>query len=244
METTESRWANNHGVRLHYLVSASSDPSLTPVVLIPGAFGSAESYESEFAAFAPRRCVAISLRGRGQSDAPHSGYTIRHHATDIAAVVDHADLPRFTLMAYSVGVPYAIRYYTQGAPGLAGLILADYPARLPQFTTDWVERVQRLLSPDIARPHVVDALKREASAVELWDELDGIRCPVLLLRGTQEGALLSAEHVEQYRRHLPQAEVVEFWESGHELWRPNYERYIVVIKDFLGRINGAHESAS
>lgn len=47
-----------------------ADPSLTPIVFIPGRFGTAENYVSiEFAGLGPRRCIAVSLRGRGHSDA-------------------------------------------------------------------------------------------------------------------------------------------------------------------------------
>ena len=40
----------------------------------------------EIAALAPRRCVAISLRGRGESDAPETGYSLAEQASDITAV--------------------------------------------------------------------------------------------------------------------------------------------------------------
>ena len=238
MSPLQDAWASNGGVRLHFLASGSADTGLTSLVFVPGAFGSAEQYENELASFAPRRCVAISLRGRGKSDAPRSGYTLQDHASDIAAVVDKAGLSHFVLMAYSMGVPYAICYSSQGRAHLAGMIIADYPARQHKLTDEWAAQVRRSLSEDVAKPHVIEALQQDSSEFELWDSLDLIECPVLILHGAQEGALLSSELANRYRVHLPHAEVVEFPESGHELWRPSYEKFSSTIKDFLRSIDG------
>ncbi|MFQ5400502.1 MAG: alpha/beta fold hydrolase [Anaerolineae bacterium] len=174
-------WVNNQGVRLHYLDNLSTDQSLTPIVFIPGAFGSAENYLDEFRAFAPRRCIAISLRGRGRSDAPQSGYTLQDHAADITAVINKAHLSRFVLMAFSMGVPYAIQYCSQHSHLLAGFIIADYPAQFPELSPEWVDRVLNT-HPDKVKPHVVKTLFHEASATSLWHSLGTIKCPTLILR--------------------------------------------------------------
>ena len=67
-------WADNHGVRLHYLETGTASCSL-PLVFLPGTFGYAEDYIDEMSALAPRRCMAVSLRGRGRSDTPAVGYS-------------------------------------------------------------------------------------------------------------------------------------------------------------------------
>ncbi|MFQ5400639.1 MAG: hypothetical protein ACE5E7_13710 [Anaerolineae bacterium] len=59
----------------------------------------------------------------------------------------------------------------------------------------------------------------------------------MLTRGAQPGGMLSTEQVQKYRHQLAQAEVIEFKESGHELWIPNYEIFINVIMAFLGQID-------
>jgi pimeloyl-ACP methyl ester carboxylesterase len=64
-------WADNRGVRLHYLDSGrETSGGLVPVVFIPGAMGTAELYRHEIQSLAPRRRVAMSLRGCGKSEAP------------------------------------------------------------------------------------------------------------------------------------------------------------------------------
>src|SRR6058998_1570026 len=102
-------WVNNKGVRLHYLDSGGAQGStFVPVVFIPGFLGSAENYHREMDSLHGRRCVAVSLRGRGLSDAPETGYSFEDHVSDIEALVDEVGLEGFCLCAYSVGVAYAI----------------------------------------------------------------------------------------------------------------------------------------
>ena len=237
MNRSKEAWAGNEGIRLHYLDSGSSDPRLTPLIFIPGALGSAELYKSEFESFAPRRCVAISLRGRGNSDAPRTGYALKDHANDIAAVIDAAKLSHFALIAFSMGVPYAIQFCYESSVPLAGMIIVDYPARYRKLKAEWAAQVRESFSADVAKPHVVDALVRDSSDVELWDGLDRIQCPVLVLRGASAGALLSPELAGRYEEHLPNVEIVEFLESGHELWKPSYEKFVGAIEKFLQGID-------
>ncbi len=87
----KSMKANNEGVMLHYLDSATSS-SLVPVLICPGLSETAEEYTDLIEYLSPRRCVVLSFRGRGQSDTPASGYNLADHVADIECVVKAADL--------------------------------------------------------------------------------------------------------------------------------------------------------
>lgn len=101
----EERRAENQGVRLHYLDSRSdTDASLVPLLFVHGAIGRAEYFRSEMAVYAPRRCLALSRRGMGQSDAPATGYSFEDQVTDVEAVIKDAGLKFLCIMAYSMGV--------------------------------------------------------------------------------------------------------------------------------------------
>lgn len=103
--TIREDWVDNQGVRLHYIESnPDTPPTLSPLVYIHGAYGMAEKFLPEMEALSPRRCIAISLRGRGKSDAPETGYSFDHHISDIKALVNHLGLGHFCLMGWSVGV--------------------------------------------------------------------------------------------------------------------------------------------
>jgi pimeloyl-ACP methyl ester carboxylesterase len=232
----EEFWAENQGVRLHYLDSRRhADESLTSLLCVHGAMGMAEHFRSEMAVYAPRRCVALSLRGRGQSDAPAVGYSFQDQVSDVEAVVMDAGLNGFCIMAHSMGVPIALGYAIRQPELLKGLILLDYPARYPAIPHDWVERVLSSMPPEQARPHVVKGLQRESVEVQLWEQLWEVRCPTLVIRGGQNG-LLKAEQAELFTSNLPGAKVIVFEDSGHEVWKPDYDRFVTTVKDFLATI--------
>jgi len=76
----------------------------------------------------------------------------------------------------------------------------------------------------------------ESTAVELWEGIERITCPVLLIVGGQS-PFVTEEDVERYRKAWPQLQLEIFEESGHEVFRPNYERFMRVIERFLRAID-------
>lgn len=230
-------WALSDKVQIHYL---DSDPAQRagglPLLLIPGMLGAAEDYLSDMESLAPRRCVSASLRGRGKSDAPKQGYSFEDHVDDVQAVVHAAGLSGFCALGYSTGVAYALGYAVRHPSALQGLVLLDYPARYPAIGPEWVDRALPFLS-DPAREPVVGALQRESVEVPLWESLERIECPVLILRGGKAGSMLSEEDARRYRRRLRRARIVVFEDSGHELWDPDRDRYLHELRAFLQEID-------
>ena len=228
-------WVDNKGVRLHYLDTGPAVVhGLVPILFVPGALGSAERYVREMESLYPRRCLAMSLRGRGKSDAPEKGYTFEVQVTDIESLVNHTGLSQFCIMGYSVGASHAIEYAARNPHLIRGLILGDYKARYPPIRADWVEEA---LSFPGANPQAIRGLQRESQEVILWNRLKKIQCPALVIKGGQPGSLLPPEAAELYVKHLKDVIIVRFEDSNHELSKPNYERYIGTIKDFLQQLD-------
>lgn len=69
MKTIEGKVYNDN-VEIHYLESQVDTSTLPPFVIIPGLSESAEDYIDVIKGIGDRKCVAISLRGRGKSDSP------------------------------------------------------------------------------------------------------------------------------------------------------------------------------
>ncbi len=229
-------YALNGSVRLHYLDSnPDGGARKTPIVFVPGMLGSAEDYLTEMETLASRRGLAMSLRARGKSDAPKSGYSFEDHVADIRAVVRTANVPDFCLSAYSVGVAYAIGFGVQSPDYLRGLILADYPARYPAFSPGWVERAQQHM--DESNRHAAVGIQAEAKEKSLWELLPRIPCPVLVLRGAKQGALLSPEDAAKYERWLDHVTIQVFEDSDHEIWKPDRSRYLGALSSFLEQID-------
>ncbi|MBO1001330.1 alpha/beta fold hydrolase [Pseudogracilibacillus auburnensis] len=226
-------YAKKDEVTIHYLDSTNDDPNLTPFVYIPGALGFAEQFQEEMKYFSPRRSIALSLRGMGKSDAPQTGYTLEEHVSDIQSVVEKSNVKDYCMMAYSMGVPYALSFVVRNSEQIKGLIICDYPAKYPSIPQTWVDGIISKGILGTERSHVIQEIQRDSVETYLWKELSSLLCPVLILKGGTEHALLQMEDVEQYKHHLKNVSVVEFSDSGHELWVPDYDRFIHTIKEFL-----------
>jgi pimeloyl-ACP methyl ester carboxylesterase len=74
----------------------------------------------------------------------------------------------------------------------------------------------------------------DSADVELWEDIRGIACPALLVIGGKSN-YVTEEDLGRYREALPRLEVEHFEDSGHEVFRPDYERFMRVIEGFLGR---------
>jgi pimeloyl-ACP methyl ester carboxylesterase len=138
-------------------------------------------------------------------------------------------------LGFSLGVTYSIAYAARHPELVAGLVLLDYPARYPKFSAGWAERWSSEPSvkdnPD--RMRGMRGLERESTEIPLWDRLDAIKSPILLLGGGAEEALLKPEHVEKYRQHCQNLDVAIFPDSGHMVWQPDYDRFISRVNKFL-----------
>lgn len=232
-------WADNDGVRIHYIDSKpGSDESKTPLLYVPPSFGGAEDFRPEMLVLSPRRCVAVSLRGRGKSEQPMEGYSFESQVADIEAVADFTKIGPAIVMGFSMSVPLVLSYAVRRPEAVKGVIVLDYPARYPAIPDDWPQHVLSN-TPDIAPLHVLQAIQRDSREVLLWDDLRVLRCPVLIVRGQQPGALLDDESTEKYVQQLGEDRVrtVVFEQSGHELWEPEYDRFIATIQGFVAAVD-------
>jgi pimeloyl-ACP methyl ester carboxylesterase len=230
MELIKEYFVDNHGVKINYLDS-ETDNQLTPLVFLPGMLSTAQDYIEDIKIMAPRRCLSMSLRGRGKSDTPATGYSLDDHVSDIEAVMRQVQLDHYAMFAFSMGVPYAIEYAAKHRQSLDGLIVGDYPALLKRIPETWVSDVIRNFGEDTTQ--FAEAIQQESKARELWDRLDQFHFPVLILHGCKKGSLLNTKHIELYKKHVKNIEVISFEESGHHLWEPDYEKLTRILINFM-----------
>ena len=102
-----------------------------PVLFVHSYAGSAAHWRAQLSHLRPhRRCVAMDLRGHGQSDAPADlDYAIPALAQDIAAVANALSLSRFVLVGHSMGGAAAAAYAGEQPTRVAGLVLAGSPGK-------------------------------------------------------------------------------------------------------------------
>lgn len=223
-------WTDAGEVSLHYLLAEGEAP-LTPLVYVPGSLGNGEDFRSEMTRLAPRTTVAMSPRGLGKSSAPREGYSFAQRVADLGTVLEAVDLPPVCLMAFSLGVPIAVAYAARYPEHIRGLLLLDYPARYPQRSQTWLEAALPFARERGIPEHVVRSVQQESVQVELWDDLERVNRPTLLIKGGRS-RLVDEQDLARYRR-TPQLQVEVFDDAGHEVFKPDYERFMTTVERFL-----------
>ena len=118
----QSRFADVHGVRLHYLVVGEGDP----VVLLHGYAQTSHMWRPLMTELARTHTViAPDLRGIGQSSIPADGYTKAVMAQDIYALVHSLGSPRIRLVGHDIGLMVAYAYAAQYPSEVARIVLMD-----------------------------------------------------------------------------------------------------------------------
>ncbi len=117
------------GIRIAYHEVGVGDPA---IVWIHGAYSNRQGFGFQEEYFSPNhRCVAVDLRGHGESDKPDEIYTMDQHGHDVAELVRHLGLEKPILVGQSMGgqvVIAAASHY----PDLVGAIASlDSPSNIP-----------------------------------------------------------------------------------------------------------------
>ena len=120
------------GVRIAYHELGAGDPA---IILIHGGFGNREGFGLQEEYFSPNhRCIAVDLRGHGDSDKPDELYTMEQHGDDVAELIRQLELDRPVLVGQSMGGQVVISAAARH-PDLVGVIASlDSPSNLPGWT--------------------------------------------------------------------------------------------------------------
>lgn len=240
---TISRFADHDGVRIHYLDTGGADAG-APVVFVPGMTDVAEDYREILALFG-RRTAVVEVRGHGRSDAPPGGYDLATLSGDVAAVIDalfDAGSPGpVHLVTFSRGTSAAIGWALEHPERVRSLAIGDYlpeemalpSSALPMLTDgrwrgtpvrDRVDRSAVIATYDAARPQ------------SFWEPLSALQPPLLVAR-SGSGSLIDDIAWARYRRLFPGAQLVEFPDSPHDIFRPDRSRYPRLVRAHIDRVD-------
>ena len=115
------------GIRIAYHQVGAGDPA---IIFIHGGFGNRGGFGIQEEYFSPNhRCIAVDMRGRGDSDKPDELYTMERHGDDVAELIRHLGLKRPVLVGQSMGGQVVISTAARH-PELVGDSL-DSPSNIP-----------------------------------------------------------------------------------------------------------------
>jgi pimeloyl-ACP methyl ester carboxylesterase len=238
-----SVFVNNAAVRLHVVDNGRVSAS-PPVLVIPGMGEYAYEYAWMLDRLGDRRVLVVDLRGRGRSDAPDSGYAWEDHIGDLRAVVESLKLEQPILVAFSRGSSYALGYALQFPARVRGLAVGDYYARHVGLPAEFAEQQLRMeiRGVPVAQRmpgHAVRGVAAESREVPLWGRLAELCCPVLVIRGSRRGCVVTDELAERWQTSLPSVEMATIIGAGHDLWSRDPDAFLASLLPFLERI-GPH----
>ncbi len=242
MDFTEN-WVNNNGVKIHYIDNKVNSTTKLAILICPGLSESAKDYKEIMSNLGDRRCIALSFRGRGESDSPNKGYTLNDHISDIVAVVNDLKLKEFCLCGYSRGVSYALGYAILNPKILNGLIIGEYPAMHKEMPKGWAKKQMNFYKEnceDISIKYdVLKSIETESDKVNFKYSLNKIDCPFLLLKGEQEETLVTKEDILDYINSLnsKSIRIERFEKAGHAIPCEDFDGLIKVINEFLTSID-------
>jgi non-heme chloroperoxidase len=239
MSTISSHHTHNGDVRLHYLDSGGDDRG-APIVFVPGMTDIAEDYLHAIPLFG-RRIVVMEFRGHGQSSAPHSGYDFAALCGDVGAIVDAVTTGPVHLVTFSRGTTYAAGWAI-GHPGrVRSIAIGDY---VPEERVVTDVEARTLIdgrwrgSPVVERLDSAAAMQTFHAAEDrsMWDDLSELQIPLLAVRSSTD-LIISDGDWNHYRELFPDAQLVEFTGSPHDIFRTDRSRYPHLVREHVDRVD-------
>jgi pimeloyl-ACP methyl ester carboxylesterase len=248
------------GCRLYFEVHGPSEGA--PLFLLEGRGGDIPGWRRNIPRLSERfRVVALDSRGNGLSDKPPGRVTMSVFVDDTLALMNELGLPDGHLYGQSFGGMVAMETALSYPGRIRSLVLACthaghslmVPARnrakvpkdkpylalySPTFAREHPQHVAEDILVGGQNPQPMHASRRQWEAIQdwdAWDRLAQIRCPTLILHGTEdimvdvENALLMAERISA-------AELVLLEGAGHVYHSEQPERADSVVLDFLDRV--------
>ncbi len=231
-----------NGNYIHGFKKVSGEKADHPLVYVPGLSGVADDGVALIESLEGSEHITLSMRGRGKSDAPDTGYRVDDHAADLADVLNSMDLENYVLHGYSVAVLYILLAANTVKTAPSALILGDYPPYEKRFVDGWSESFSKisLFGKSVLENISLKVLSEIQAASQDRDSdefLKGVSCPVLVLSGansnTPPAAMLTQNDFNIYRSYIPEVFVYKIDGAGHFFRETHRNEYTKAISDFL-----------
>jgi len=120
--------------KIHYVTTGKGNHT---IVFVHCWAGNSGFWREQVPALADKaRLVLIDLPGHGQSDKPHTQYTMDFFASAALTVMRDAHVDKAALVGHSMGTPVICRVYKQAPEKVAALVAIDGILRRPKMPAE------------------------------------------------------------------------------------------------------------
>ncbi len=212
--------------KIHYFVAGQGKHVLVFVHCWSGNLG---FWREQVPALADKAwLILIDLPGHGQSDKPHTAYTMDYFAGAVLAVMRDAHVNKATLVGHSMGVPVVCRVYKQAPERVAALVAVDGTLRRPKMTPEQAEQfIAQFRAPDYrekARQFLGTMFPVPGTEV-LRDRVvsEMLATPQYVMLGAMEG-MFGADQPDWNLQHVNVPVLV--LNAPNPMWTDEYKEYV------------------
>ena len=214
-----------------------------------GFAGVAESWEYQLTHFANQyRVIAPDLRGHGQSDAPHSSYSMPELVQDMYDVIQTLNVPeKFVLVGHSFGGAICVEFANAYPERIAKLVLVasagEYP--LPKITSLVFSIPVHVVLPFWRYRRKWDAEYHVLKSMFLnnlygwqgWSKLRSIQNDTLVITGERDNYF--PRHVfDDVAKMIPDAEVYDVGSAKHKVQLERHDAVNRAVDRFITMSKG------
>lgn len=239
---------NNNGNKIEYLVSNEVNNKSTLIISM-GIWEPASRCLPLISRLTGRHCIALSYRGRGESDTPESGFNWDDHISDMECVLKNEKVNKPVFLGFSKGVSYMLGFLSENVELPSGIIIIDYPAihsKLPKGAGEfWYNMIYNGVKlGNFVTKHTLEGIENESTYHEFYEDLRKIHCPVWLFRGNDKEAKvesnLSDEDIDKYKESVEKLKIINFDYSGHMILDEELSKAAKNVEIILNTVDSAN----
>lgn len=209
--------------------------------------GSALEWQTVMNQFADQyRCLAVDLRGHGDSAAPATGYSVETMADDVVELLTVLTVDTFVLIGHSLSGKVALEVASRQPTGLQSLVLVSPSPPKPEPISDADRKdmldthgqrsaAEKTLAKITAKPLsemakeqiIADNLRTSKTAWDAWltlgskeditDHMKTVQVPIAIVAGTDDKAIAPDVQPELTLPYLQNATFDTIDAAGHLL---------------------------
>jgi pimeloyl-ACP methyl ester carboxylesterase len=164
-----SNFVDTNGISLHYLEFNGTGPT---IILTHGLTANAHAFDGLIReGLAPAfHVLSIDLRGRGKSEQPLTGYSMKNHADDVLGLMDALNISSAIFGGHSFGALLSLYLAANHPERVEKLILIDAAARMHSNTKEMlVPALSRLGQKFSSFDNYIEKVKA-APYLSFWDQ--------------------------------------------------------------------------